>query len=103
MLASEPPRERNASEWLVESPTFQALNVYDPHDFGEKTLRNKLSAWDETLCGAKGHPNWRLKLRKAEKCLMSFWSRANVHMTAIYLLIGSYFFIHINSFVLLVI
>src|SRR6516162_6667926 len=36
MLASEPPLERNASEWLVGSPTFQALNVYDPHDFGER-------------------------------------------------------------------
>jgi hypothetical protein len=36
MLASQPPLERNASEWLVGSPTFQALNVYDPHDFGER-------------------------------------------------------------------
>jgi len=50
---------------------------------GGKVLRKRLSAWDETLCRAKGLPNWRLKRRKAEKCLMSFWSRGNVHMTAI--------------------
>jgi hypothetical protein len=66
MLASHPPLERNASDWLIGSPTFQALNVYHPHDFGEKILRERLSARDETLC-AKGRPNWRLKLRKQKR------------------------------------
>jgi hypothetical protein len=51
--------------------------------FDEKTLRKKLSAWDEALCGAKGRPNWRLKLRKSRKVLEAVLVRANLHMRAI--------------------
>jgi hypothetical protein len=83
MLASQPPLERNSSEWLVGSPTFQALNVYNLQDLAERFSARGFQREVKTCAERKGRPNWRLKLRNAEKCLMSFWSRANVHMTAI--------------------
>jgi hypothetical protein len=57
MLASRPPLERNASEWLVGSPIFQALNVYDLQDLAEGFLDK--SAWIRTRRAVKYDPEQR--------------------------------------------
>jgi hypothetical protein len=47
MLASQPPLERNTSEWLVGSPTFQALSVYDLQDLAERFSARGFQARDD--------------------------------------------------------